>query len=74
MGDCNDDLRIDNEDVMMIMELMDIGVNAVHPLYNAACDMNGDGRCDNDDILMVLEYWNRNVGQYPGAGGIDFFS
>ena len=72
-GDCNDDFRIDNEDVMMIMELMNIGVGANHPLYNAACDFNADGRCDNEDIMMVLERWNRHVGEYAGAGDVDFF-
>ena len=72
-GDSNDDLRIDNEDIMMILELMNIGVNANHHMYNAACDMNGDGRCDNEDIMMVLERWNLNAGQYAGAEKTDFF-
>ena len=73
-GDCNDDLRIDNEDIMMILELLNMGVSAKHQLYDAACDMNADGRCDNEDIMMVLERWNRNAGQYAGAEKTDFFS
>jgi len=72
-GDCNDDYRIDNEDILMILELLGMGINANDGLYNPACDMNGDGRCDNADILMVLENWNKFVSQYPGAAGVNFF-
>jgi hypothetical protein len=72
-GDCNDDGRIDNEDILMILELMDLSVNALHPLYNPHCDFNGDGLIDNDEILMVLEMWNRNLLQYPGAENINPF-
>jgi len=72
-GDCNDDYRVDNDDVLMILELMVMNVNAFHTYYNAACDMDGDGRIDNDDILMVLEMWDRNITQYPGFTGVDPF-
>jgi len=72
-GDCNDDYRIDNDDVLMIIERMGMGVNAFHSLYTAACDMNGDGLIDNDDIQMVLEMWDRNILQYPGASSVNPF-
>ena len=72
-GDCNDDWRVDNEDILMVLELLGMNVNAFHPFYNAACDMNGDGLIDNDDILMVLEMWNRNVRMYAGASDVNFY-
>ena len=72
-GDCNDDWRVDNDDVMMILELMGLGVNANHAYYNPACDMNGDGLIDNEDIQMVLEMWDVNILQYPGAEDINPF-
>ena len=71
-GDCNDDFRIDNADVMAIIELMEYGVNASSMYYNPACDMNADGRCDNADIMMVIECWNRYANQYAGAENIRF--
>ena len=72
-GDCNDDFRIDNEDIMMILELMELDVNATHTLYNANCDMNADGLIDNEDIMMVIERWNRYASEYPGAENVNFF-
>ena len=72
-GDCNGDGRIDNDDVMMILELMNMGVNAYHPYYNPACDLNGDGLIDNEDIMMVLEMWDKMILNYPGSEGIDPF-
>ena len=73
-GDSNDDGRIDNEDVMMILELMDLSVNANHPYYYAGCDFNGDGLIDNEDIQMVLEMWNRMLLDYSGTNGVDPFN
>ena len=72
-GDCTDDLRIDNDDVLMILEMISNNVNAFSPLYNAACDLNADGLIDNEDILMVLEMWNRMVRMYPGAADVNFY-
>jgi len=72
-GDCTDDLRVDNDDILMILELIDNNVNAFSPLYNAACDMNADGLIDNEDILMVLENWNKFARMYPGAGDVNFY-
>ncbi|MCL2045121.1 MAG: dockerin type I domain-containing protein [Oscillospiraceae bacterium] len=72
-GDSNDDGRVDNEDVMMILELMNLSVNANSPLYYAGCDFNGDGLIDNEDIQMVLEMWNRMLLDYPGSNGVDPF-
>ena len=71
-GDCNGSLRIDNEDVLMIMELMDLDVDKDSPLYNPACDLNGDGLIDNEDILMVIENWNKFVRQYAGGENINY--
>jgi len=71
-GDCNDDFRIDNADIMAIIELMEYGVNAYSPYYYPACDMNADGRCDNADIMMVIEYWNKYANEYAGAGSVRF--
>ncbi|MCL2496157.1 MAG: InlB B-repeat-containing protein, partial [Clostridiales bacterium] len=48
-GDCSDDRRVDNQDIMMIMELMQLMVNAFSPLYDPACDLNADGLIDNED-------------------------
>ena len=73
-GDCNDDGRVDNDDVMMILELMSINVNAHHPYYNPACDMNGDGLIDNEDIQMALEMWDRMILDYPGSEGVNPFN
>ncbi|MCL2045119.1 MAG: Ig-like domain-containing protein [Oscillospiraceae bacterium] len=73
-GDCNDDFRIDNEDIMMVLELMELGVNATHQFYNPHCDMNADALIDNEDIMMILERWNRYASEYPGAETVDFFS
>ncbi|MCL2045120.1 MAG: dockerin type I domain-containing protein [Oscillospiraceae bacterium] len=73
-GDSNDDGRIDNEDVMMILELMNLGVNANHPYYYSGCDFNSDGLIDNEDIQMVLEMWNRMLLDYPGSNGVNPFN
>ena len=73
-GDCNDDFRIDNEDIMMILELMELGVVATNALYSPHCDINADGVIDNEDIMMVLERWNRYASEYAGANTVDFFS
>jgi len=72
-GDCNGSLRIDNEDILMIMEDMDLKINAQDPRYNPACDMNGDGLVDNEDILMVLDNWNKFARQYAGGENINYF-
>ncbi len=71
-GDCTDDYRVDNSDIMMVMSLMNKGVNANSPLYDPACDFNGDGRIDNFDIGMILTNWNKFIVQYPGTDGVDF--
>ena len=73
-GDCNDDGRVDNDDILMILELMNMNVDAFHEFYNSACDMNGDGLIDNEDIQMVLEMWDVNILMYPGAEDIDPFN
>jgi len=72
-GDCTDDMRIDNDDVLMILEMIANNVNAFSPLYNASCDLNADGLIDNEDILMALEMWNRMVRMYPGAADVNFY-
>ena len=72
-GDCTDDWRVDNDDILMILELMGMNVNAFNAYYNPACDMNGDGLIDNEDIQMVLEMWNRTIRMYPGAGDVNFY-
>ena len=72
-GDCNDDGRVDNEDILMILELMNNGVNGFHHFYYAGCDMNGDALIDNEDIQMVLEMWNKMLLDYPGSDGINPF-
>jgi hypothetical protein len=73
-GDCNGDMRVDNEDIIMVIYYMDIRANLGDPRYNPACDLNADGRADNEDILMVQDKWNRNVMQYAGAGDVNFYS
>jgi len=70
-GDCNGDHRVDNDDVLLIMELLNAGVSAEDPLYNPACDMNADGRCDNDDVLLVMENWDKFINDYPGAEDVN---
>ena len=72
-GDSNDDGRVDNEDILMILELMDLGVSAFHQYYYSGCDFNGDGLIDNEDIQMVLEMWNRMLLDYPGSNGVNPF-
>ena len=72
-GDCTDDLRIDNDDVLMVLEMIANNVNAFSPLYNAACDFNADGLIDNEDILMIIEMWNKIARVYPGAGDVNFY-
>jgi len=72
-GDCNGNGRVDTEDMLMIMELMTLKVDALNPLYDPACDLNGDRLIDNEDMLMVLDMWNKIVSDYPGTGGVDFF-
>jgi len=74
-GDCNGDGRIDNEDILMVMELLNLRINAFDPLYNPACDLNADGLIDNEDILMVLDpgMWNKIILDYPGASDVDVF-
>ncbi|MCL2045693.1 MAG: hypothetical protein FWG88_04850 [Oscillospiraceae bacterium] len=69
-GDCNDDFRVDNEDVMFILQ--QFGFNALDPNYVAACDLNADCLIDNEDVLMVLEMWNRMVRDYEGAEDVGF--
>ncbi len=73
-GDCSDDLRIDNDDILMVLEMINNDVNAYSPLYSAACDMNGDGLIDTEDIMMILEMWNSYARVYPGAEDVDFYS
>ena len=72
-GDSTDDLKVDNDDILMILEMIDNGVNAFSPLYNGACDLNADGLIDFDDILMVLDHWNDTARMYPGAGDVNFY-
>jgi len=72
-GDCNDDMRIDNADVQMILELMSVRANALNSYYVPDCDLNVDGLIDNADIQAVLEMWNRYVLQYPGAGNVNIY-
>ena len=73
-GDCNDDMRIDNADVQMILELMSVHANALNSYYLPECDLNADGLIDNADIQSVLEMWNRYVLLYPGAENVDIYS
>ena len=70
-GDCNGDKRVDNEDVLMIIRLMDLGVVAGDPKYNAACDLNADGLINNTDIMMAFNNWNKDISMYPGAGDVN---
>ena len=72
-GDCNGDGRVDNDDIMRILEMMNLGVNAYHPLYDAACDLNADGLIDNSDILRVLEMWDKTILDYPGMEDVNVF-
>jgi len=72
-GDSTDDLKVDNDDILMILEMIDNGVNAFSPLYKAACDLNADGLIDFNDILMVLDHWNDTARMYPGAGDVNFY-
>jgi len=72
-GDCNGSGRVDNEDILMIMEQMNLKVNALSPLYDPACDLNADRLVDNEDILMVMENWNKIAADYPGTEGVDFY-
>ena len=71
-GDCDDNGRVDNDDVVMIITLLGLGVDASSPSYNPACDLNADGRIDNSDILLVLGTWNKVRRDYPGAESINF--
>lgn len=73
-GDVNDDMLVDNLDIMMILEYMELEINALDSRYYAACDLNADGLIDNLDIMMVLENLDKNILQYPGSEDVDPFS
>ncbi|MDR0491992.1 MAG: InlB B-repeat-containing protein [Oscillospiraceae bacterium] len=71
-GDCDNNGRVDNSDLMMISELM--GRTSFSPDYNPALDLNSDRRIDNEDILMVLNMWGKTIFSYAGSEGVDPFS
>ncbi|MCL1975418.1 MAG: InlB B-repeat-containing protein [Firmicutes bacterium] len=73
-GDCNGDLIIENKDLMMIMELIDEGVDINDPRYNPACDLNADGFIDDIDLLMVYARFGLVIWDYAGADDIDIFN
>ena len=72
-GDCNGDGRIDNEDVLMVLELAALGVNSNSPIYNPACDLNADGVIDELDVSLILQMWGKIYLDYPGAENVNFF-
>ena len=77
-GDCNDDYRIDNEDIIAIMELTGFNLTPTDPLYDPSRDLNADGTVNQLDVDMVnvsYAHYNSNVTDYPGAiNAEDFFS
>jgi len=75
-GDCNQDFRIDNSDVLMIMELYIINAQYPDALYNPACDLNADGLINVDDISLVVSpgfWWNTWILDYPGAEDVEYW-
>jgi len=73
-GDVNGDLRVDNDDIIAIIEAISVGANYPSPLYNPSLDLNADSLIDNEDIMLVLAFWNRTVLDYPGAENVDIYS
>ncbi|MDR0491286.1 MAG: DUF11 domain-containing protein [Oscillospiraceae bacterium] len=71
-GDCNGDGRIDSEDVLRILDLMN--VNSFSTYYDPACDLNADRLIDNEDVLLILEMCNKTFMSYAGTERVNPFS
>jgi len=70
-GDCNGDLRIDASDAIIIVQLMNTGVN--DQLYDPACDLNADGVIDGSDIAMIMQNFDMTIWHYAGVPTDDDF-
>lgn len=70
-GDVNGNFIIDNLDIMMVIESINLGIDASSPDYNPACDLNADGKIDDLDIQMVIKNLSKTILNYPGAEDID---
>jgi len=73
-GDVDGSLRVDNDDIALIIEAMEVGAHYPGPFYSANADLNADGLINDLDIMYVLENWNKTVRDYPGAADVDVFS
>ena len=73
-GDCYEDYRIDNSDVLVIIEALNLSAGWGQTTYSPHLDLNADGRCDNEDILMILQggHWDAAPMDYAGSNGVDF--
>ena len=71
-GDCNGDMRIDNEDQLLVQYYMNRGTSAYSSDYDPAADIITDGVIDNEDLMRIMANWNLDASMYAGANSVNF--
>ena len=70
-GDCNNDDRVDNLDIIMILDLASQRVNALDTRYVPYCDLDANGLIDMADFNMAYTNWGATVLDYSGSEGVN---
>ncbi|MDR0491994.1 MAG: DUF11 domain-containing protein [Oscillospiraceae bacterium] len=73
-GDVGGDNRVDNEDILWVLQAMRNGLHATHADYMPECDLDANGAVDNGDIMLILERWGCVSPMYAGAADVDHYS